>query len=285
MTAPYALADASGFGLASYYDRHMALVDGVAYGWTGRGEPRLLRAGVRQVGVGQDDWYTLLDDGTLQRLKAPGEPPATLMRGLRTFAAGQSGWLGIDMAGELWSGSGSTAPLRIASDVVAASVGDGADYYVTRDGTLWVKGLAHRGQYGDGKLTASASFVATAQDAVMVKAHTGHSIFLRRDGVVLGTGGNRFGPLASHGLGDKADRWGPIFDNAVAIATGSRHSVAIRADGGLWAWGGPFGTAPKKIAQRVTAVAAGNTATIARTADGQLLQWDDGDSPRKLLLR
>ena len=32
--------------------------------------------------------------------------------------------------------------------------------------------------------------------------------------MVLGTGGNRFGPLSRHGLGDKADRWAPIFDGA-----------------------------------------------------------------------
>ena len=75
MPATYALADASGSSLASYYGRHMALVDGVAYGWIGRDEPRALRSGVRQVGVGQDNWYTLLDDGALQRWKAQGAAP------------------------------------------------------------------------------------------------------------------------------------------------------------------------------------------------------------------
>lgn len=39
-----------------------------------------------------------------------------------------------------------------------------------------------------------------------MKAHTGHALYLRRDGVVLATGGNRYGPLGAHGLGDKADR-------------------------------------------------------------------------------
>ncbi len=37
---------------------------------------------------------------------------------------------------------------------------------------------------------------------------------------LMGTGGNRFGPLSRHGLGDKADRWGPVFDGARAIAFG-----------------------------------------------------------------
>jgi alpha-tubulin suppressor-like RCC1 family protein len=98
----------------------------------------------------------------------------------------------------------------------------------------------------------------------------------------MGTGGNRYGPLAHHGLGDKADRWGPIFRGAVAIATGSRHSLAIRADGSLWAWGEGFAIEPAKILDRVSAVAAGNTATIARAADGALWQWDGGQGPRRL---
>ena len=103
-----------------------------------------------------------------------------------------------------------------------------------------------------------------ASDVLTVKAHTGHAIHLRRDGVVMGTGGNRFGPLSSHGLGDTADRWGRVFDSAVAIATGSRHSLALRADGSLWAWGEGFKGEPAKLLDAVVAVAAGDTATLAR---------------------
>lgn len=285
MTIPHAAADGSGPELASYYAQHMALVDGVAYGWTANGDPRELRSGVRQVGVGRDTWFVLLDDGTLQRWNTLDGAPTTLMRGVRAFAAGHSGWFGIDSAGVLWHGSGILPPQRIADDVVAACIGDSADYYITRDGALWVKGLAHRGQYGDGKLTATTAFVTTARDALAVKAHTGHAIHLRRDGVVLGTGGNRYGPLGTHGLGDKADRWGPVFDNAVTIATGSRHSAAIRADGSLWVWGGAFGVAPTKLHEYIAVVAAGDTATIARTVDGTLLQWDESKLPRQIVLR
>jgi alpha-tubulin suppressor-like RCC1 family protein len=173
----------------------------------------------------------------------------------------------------------------VAEGVVEACIGDSADYYISRDGTLYARGMAHRGQYGDGKLTATPEFVPTARDAALVKAHTGHAIHLRRDGVVMGTGGNRYGPLSSHGLGDKADRWGPLFEGAVAIATGSRHSLAIRADGSLWAWGDGFAIAPAKLLDNVTAVAAGDTATIARTADGALWQWDSGGAARRLTLR
>lgn len=286
-----ATADSSGRELASYYDRHMALVQGVAYGWTGRGVPQRQRAGVVQVGVSRDAYLALLDDGTLVSWgDAPGaaDRPAVLAGHGARFAAGASGWFLIDRGAVLWHGSdfsGATPPRRIAGNVVDACIGDSADYFVTADGALHVHGLAHRGQYGDGRLAGSPGFVATAGEAVAVRAHTGHAIHLKRDGVVMGTGGNRFGPLSSHGLGDKADRWGRIFDGARAIATGSRHSLAIRADGSLWAWGEGFAIEPRRLREGVLAVAAGDTATIALTADGALWQWDGGGVARRLAWR
>lgn len=278
-----ALADSSGPQLASYYERHLALLDGVVYGWTGRGLPVRLRAGARQVGVSRDAFFALQDDGRLFGWSDAPDSTSLLAPGVGAFASGQSGWFAIDQAQVLWHGVGMLpAPRRVAGDVVDACIGDGADYYIRRDGTLWVRGLAHRGQYGDGRLTATADFVNTAGDAVAVKAHTGHALHLTRSGVVMGTGGNRFGPLGAHGLGDKADRWGRVFDGARAIATGSRHSVAIRTDGSLWAWGEGFGIAPRRLLEGVVAVAAGDTATIALRTDGSLLQWDAGTGPRRL---
>jgi len=36
------------------------------------------------------------------------------------------------------------------------------------------------------------------------------------DGAAMGTGGNRRGPLSSHGLSDKAGRWGRMFEGTAA---------------------------------------------------------------------
>lgn len=283
MTTIPSLADSSGPQLASYYDRHMALLDGVAYGWVGRGQPMRMRAGDRQVGVNQDAFFALQSDGQLVRWDAAPGAATTLMRGAAAFASGQSGWFAIDRDRVLWQGGGSLpSPQRIADDVVHACIGDSADYFIRGDGTLWVKGLAHRGQYGDGRLTATGHFVNTAFNAVAVVAHTGHALYLDSAGAVMGTGGNRFGPLGAHGLGDKADRWGQIFEGARAIATGSRHSVAIRTDNSLWAWGDGFGTDPRRLREGIAVVAAGDTATIALGADGSLWQWDAGAGPRPL---
>lgn len=287
IAAPPSMADSSSRHLASYYDRHMALAGDVAYGWIGRGKPQRQIAGAIQVGVSDRAFFALLADGTLLRWTNHPERATPLMRGVKHFAAGASGWFAIDRNDVLWhGGSDGAAAERVADEVTEASIGDSADYFVRRDGTLYVKGLAHRGQYGDGKLTATPVFVATAGDAVAVKAHTGHALHLRRDGVVMGTGGNRYGPLSAHGLGDKATRWGRLFTGATAIATGSRHSLAIRADGSLWAWGHGFSIEPAKLLEQVSDVAAGDTATIARTRDGTLWQWDAGrdDPPRRLAL-
>lgn len=279
--AAAAPADGSHAGLASYYDRHLALLDGAAWEWQGQGMPRLGREGAVQVGAGRKS-FALLGSADLVAWAQAAADAVVLQREVAAFAAGESGWFAIDRAQVLWQAATDAAPRRIAEGVVAACVGDSADYYIARDGSLFVKGLAHRGQYGDGRLTSTDRFVATAGDAVAVRAHTGHAIYLSRRGDVFGTGGNRHGPLSSHGLGDKADRWGRIFDGAVAIATGSRHSLAIRADRSLWAWGDGFEIAPRKLLDGVVEAAAGDTATLARTTDG-VWQWERGARARKVL--
>jgi alpha-tubulin suppressor-like RCC1 family protein len=283
MTMEPAHADASHPQLASYYARHAALLDGVAYGWDGSGAPRAMRGGLVQVAVSNQAWYGVAADGSLLRWSDDPARAVTLRRGVARVAAGASGWIAIEHDGSAWQAGSDDRAQRVMGDVLDACVGDSADYVVTRDGRVHARGLAHRGQYGDGLLRATPDYTATAGDAVAVRAHTGHGVHLRRDGTVMGTGGNRFGPLSSHGLGDKADRWGPIFGGAVAIATGSKHTLAIRADGGLWAWGEGFAIEPARLMERVVAAAAGDSATIALDAAGRLWQWDAGRGPRLLV--
>lgn len=240
--------------LAAYYERHGLLRGDTAWGWDDRGTPQPLRGALVQLAVSRHAWYGLNTRGELLLWTQPEPAPAQRLRErVARFAADANGWIAIDRDGAAWQAGDDDVARRVmagAKDgahggVIDACVGDSADDLVTADGRLHVHGLAHRGQYGDGLLKAQAAYVATATDVVAVRAHTGHALALRRDGGVLGTGGNRFGPLASHGLGDKADRWGLIFDGAVAIATGSRHSLALRADGTLWQWDG--GRGPRRL--------------------------------------
>jgi len=99
----------------------------------------------------------------------------------------------------------------------------------------------------------------------------------------MGTGGNIYGPLGRHGLGDKAVFWGPIFHEADAIATGSSHSLAIRRDGTLWHWGRDIGLDPEQVLEDVVAGAADQNGSVALLNDGSLWQWERAQQPKKHL--
>ena len=76
--------------------------------------------------------------------------------------------------------------------------------------------------------------------------------------------------------GDKGVPWSRIVSGVASIATGSSHSLAIRPDGSLMAWGADYGPDPVQIMIGVTAVAAGSHTSIALKRDGSLWQWDRG---------
>ena len=280
-----ASADSSSPLLAAYYDRQMAIVDQAVYAWKGVEPPTRVPIEAVQVGVGRDSYYALTVTGDLLGFRDDPARQRTLLTGVAKFAAGRSGVLAIKNDRTLWwiketGGDGQ----KIADDVGTAAVGDGANYYITGSGALFVSGKAHRGQYGDGRLTAAKEFVQTASDAVRITAHTGHAILLSGNGDVMGTGGNIYGPVGRHGLGDKAVRWSLIMSGARAIATGSSHSLAIRQDGRLVAWGRGYNPEPQPVMPGVVAVAAGTATTIALKKDGTLWQWDRGETPNRVWL-
>jgi hypothetical protein len=280
-----ALADSSSPILAAYYDRQMAVAGNVAYGWQGQDAPQRIHGDAVQVGVGRSTYYVLTAKGSLLKFPRAGAQAESLIDGVARFAAGRSGVLAILTSGALWWLPEDGGDKRkIAEDVLAVAVGDGANYYVTTAGKLFVKGRAHRGQYGDGRLTETDRFVQTAANVAQITAHTGHAILMTRGGDVLGTGGNIYGPVGRHGLGDKAVRWSKLAAGAKAIATGSSHSLAIMADGALIAWGADYGPDPVPVMTGVSAVAAGSSSTIAFKTDGSLWQWDRGEAPKALSL-
>ncbi|MEP3233272.1 MAG: hypothetical protein ABJO30_10630 [Hyphomicrobiales bacterium] len=280
-----ASADSSSPLLAAFYDRQMAIIDGVAYAWQGNDTPKRVTDEAIQVGVGRSAFYVLNRSHELHRYNDDFQQPELLMSSVVKFAAGRTGVLATKADGSLWLiASSSTKSTKIADNVDTAAVGDGANYYITKSGGLFVKGKAHRGQYGDGRLKSTDEFVETASQVSQITAHTGHAILLNDNGEVLGTGGNIFGPVGKHGLGDKAIKWSKIMGGAKGIATGSSHSVAISQDNTLFAWGSEYGVEPVAVMKDVQAVAAGSSTTIALTQDGRLWQWARGEDAEIVLL-
>lgn len=286
------LADSSSPLLAAYYEKYLAICGDKTYAWRNFDTPQEVFSGIRQVGVGKQNQYALTNQDELLAWKNNPSNAYTLMADVKSFHAGRSGLFVIRNDNTLWEiqtksllGFGedlSETSLLLAKNVLTAAIGDSANYYVTHEGTLFVQGLAHRGQYGDGKLTSTESYVQTAEDVTQVVSHTGHALILKNNGSVWGTGGNIYGPLGVHGFGDKAIRWGLVFNGAIAIATGSSHSVAISSDGSLWIWGRNEALQPKQVMKDVRAVAAGSKSTIALANDA-LWQWNTGNNPKRIM--
>lgn len=281
------LADSSSTLLAAYYDRHMAIVRGVAYGWEDEEPPRRIASNAAQVGVGRRFYYVLDNNGILRRFRDALRPAEIVGTGVASFAAGRTGVLTIDRVSTLWwIGADMGKSERIAENVAAAAVGDGTNYYVTRARALFVKGLAHRGQYGDGRLRETDGFVQTATGVTRVFAHTGHALTLTQTGDVMGTGGNIYGPVGRYGLGDKAVRWSRLLTGATGVATGASHSAAVLGDGALMVWGAGYGPDPVRLMGGVSAVAAGSSATLVLKRDGSLWQVGRGRrDARRLALK
>ena len=270
--------------VAAYYELKLALVGGRVIEWSDTRAPREVLRDAVQVAVSASHGFAVDPQLRLLAWRAGQTQIDVLLDSVVWVAAGDSGILVIRCDGSLWHGQVGGGWKREADAAVHGWVGDGADYYVRADGTLFVRGLAHRGQYGDGMLKESPDWRQVAGDAVAVVAHTGHALYLRRDGAVLGTGGNRFGPLGKHGLGDKADRWGVIFTDAVALATGSRHSLAIRGDGSLWIWGDAAGLEPRRVLDNAVAAAGGMHDSVVLTRDASVWVFAPGKAPTRLAL-
>lgn len=168
-------------------------------------------------------------------------------------------------------------------------------------------GLNSRGQLGDGSTTRRLAAVATDESGVLagktVTAISGgslHSLALCSDGSVAAWGYNSRGQL---GNGSTTDRSKPVavdFSDAagevVAISAGAFHSLALRADGRIAAWGynnhGQLGTGNKVTylrpvpvpaagalaGKQVVAIAAGSFQSFALCSDGTVAAWGRNDA-------
>src|SRR5471032_1173645 len=127
-----------------------------------------------------------------------------------------------------------------------------------------------------------------------VAAGGAHTVALKADGSLFSWGSNLQGQL---GDGTNTDRVAPVQVQVTApttgtispwtmVAAGEEHTVALRADGTLWAWGynfyGQLGdgtTAAKAVPTKIGAftnwmsASAGATHTLAVRADGTLWAW------------
>jgi len=181
------------------------------------------------------------------------------------------------------------------SNVVAVSSGRRHSLALTSDGDVAGCGF---NAYGDCTGTSIGGLTngwvvlngMPLTNIVAVAAGGFHSLALRSDGTVTGWGlddaGQAIGApsmnyLPTNGLVRLA---GQVLTNVVAIAAGARHSLALKEDGMVVAWGdNSFGqtNVPGGLSNVVAIAASGNDSmnySLALTSDGSIVSW--GDAPR-----
>jgi hypothetical protein len=129
-------------------------------------------------------------------------------------------------------------------------------------------------------------------DVVAIAAGAHHNLALKINGTVYGWGHNGAGEAT--GIPTQGDPIQGIEDDAagtvkvanqtltsvVAIAAGSAHSLALRADGSVVGWGAAaasFLAVPQSAKSGVVAIAACEKFSMALKADGSVVAWGDSD--------
>ncbi|ADI84086.1 choice-of-anchor D domain-containing protein [Geobacter sulfurreducens] len=190
------------------------------------------------------------------------------------------------------------APVTLVNNVAIAA-GTGVSFSVLANGTVFGWGGNGAGQLGNGTfgaVTAPTVLSAGASAWLGVEPGGAFSLGLRSNGTLWAWGGNASGQLGDGTTTPSAIPVPVVGDagNWRTTATGTAHSVAVRADGTLWAWGdnssGQLGigsTVAASTPQQITvtnpasagndwaAVAAGEAHTIGLKADGTLWAWGD----------
>ena len=273
---------------------------------------RPLKVWTLEPGDGPKTVYAWFKDSLGNANTAPCTDTITLDTGAQTnwisMAAGQSYTVALKSDGTLWAwgwnfygqlGDGTTtnrsSPVQEsthANNWVAIAVGESHTVALKSDGTLWAWGNNIAGQLGDGTTTNRSSPVQESTHAntwVAMAAGGAHTVALKSDGTLWAWGWNAYGQL---GDGTTTGRWSPVQEsthanNWVAIAAGQYHTVALKSDGTLWAWGSNStgqlgdGTTTNRSspvqesthANNWVAIAAGQYHTVALKSDGTLWAW------------
>jgi len=192
-----------------------------------------------------------------------------------------------------------------ALSVKAIAAGEEHSLALASDGSVWEWGASLPGHsfglatlFGDIKGRAAPTQVGGLTDMVAITAGENYSLAVKSDGAVWAWGYNNSGQL---GDGTTTNRPAPVQVNGltgvVAVAAGwggfqSPHSLAVRYDGTVWAWGtndsGQLGdgTATGNVAipgrltpaqvkglSGVVAVVAGWSRSVALKGDGTVWTW------------
>ncbi|MBM4165303.1 MAG: RCC1 repeat-containing protein, partial [Lentisphaerae bacterium] len=175
------------------------------------------------------------------------------------------------------------------------------------DGSVWAWGYNSSGQVGDGTTTSRNTPVQVKQSGgaslsgvAGIAARENRTVALKTDGTVWAWGDNWAGQLGDGTMTTRLNpakvimQDGAALSNVTAVAAGSIHTLALKDDGTVWAWGynawGQIGDgtqytnrlnpvqvlmADRTPLSGVIAIAAGNGHSLAVQEDGSVWAWGD----------
>ena len=252
-----------------------------------------------------------LGDGTFVEKLKPVMVPG--LSGIKDIAAGNNFSIALKNNGTVWVWGNSnygidseeayknrSKPVEVKELNSIRSISAGKDHGLAfkADRTVWTWGSNGYGQFGR-ELTASeqnkkkALKVSGLSDLINADAGNTYNLAIRSKGTIVGWGNNDFGQLGVK-RNDKAKN--TVYDKlsindfspVTQLSAGENHSLALKKDGTLWAWGdnsyGQLGlgdTVSRYVPELVSSMSdikhidAGTYYTVAVKNDGTIWVWGD----------
>jgi alpha-tubulin suppressor-like RCC1 family protein len=188
-----------------------------------------------------------------------------------------------------------SSPFQVSggfTDWIQASAAYGHGIGVRANGTVWAWGLNSGGQLGDNTIVSKRSPVSVVggfTDWVQVSGGLAHSLAVRANGTLWAWGNNGLGRLGDNTITNRSSPVSVVggFTEWVQASGGGFHSLGVRANGSLWAWGnngsGRLGdnttvakSSPVSVVGGFTdwiQASAGASHSLAVRANGTLWAW------------
>ncbi|MCK9266087.1 FG-GAP-like repeat-containing protein [bacterium] len=177
--------------------------------------------------------------------------------------------------------------------------GENFTIFLQDEGTVWTWGDNTSGQLGNKTRITSNTPISYSvlEEVKKVSAGNSHSVALKDNGNVWAWGDNTFGQVGINSTSTYIEE--PILvsevSNILEISAGGYHTVALKSDGSVWAWGdntsGQLGLgttyqgqnfySPKQtlgveevgFLKDIVGISAGYSHTLAVKSNGEVLAW------------